>query len=58
MIRGTPRLENLPTSDAQLATMKSNVRENAADRPGNQIHDVRRAMTRSRGTVRPTQVMR
>src|SRR5437763_4875826 len=34
MIRGTPRLENLPTSDAQLATMKSNVRENAADRPG------------------------
>src|SRR5436309_3345456 len=27
MIRGTPRLENLPTSDAQLAIMKSNVRE-------------------------------
>src|SRR5205814_1469497 len=34
MIRGTPRLENLPTSDAQLAIMKSNVRESAADRPG------------------------
>src|SRR5256714_1444671 len=34
MIRGTPRLENLPTSDTQLAIMKSNVRETAADRPG------------------------
>src|SRR5881392_565845 len=34
MIRGTPRLEKLATSDAQLAIMKSNVRETAADRPG------------------------
>src|SRR5438045_9167337 len=34
MIRGTPRLENLPTSDTQLAIMKSNVGEQAADRPG------------------------
>ena len=34
MIRGTPRLETLPTSDDQLAKMKSNVRESAADRPG------------------------
>ena len=34
MTRGTPRLENLPTSDAQLSIMKSNVRDTAADRPG------------------------
>jgi len=34
MIRGTPRLENLPTSDAQLAIMRSNVKDTAADRPG------------------------
>ncbi len=34
MIRGTPRLENLPTSDAQLAIMRTNVRDGAADRPG------------------------
>jgi len=34
MIRGAPRLENLPTSDAQLAIMRSNVKESAADRPG------------------------
>ena len=34
MIRGTPRLEKLATSDAQLVIMKSNVRETAADRPG------------------------
>src|SRR5437764_2609178 len=34
MIRGTPRLETLPTSDDQLAKMKSNVRDTAVDRPG------------------------
>ena len=34
MIRGTPRLEKLPTSDAQLAIMRSNVRDAASDRPG------------------------
>jgi excinuclease ABC subunit C len=34
MIRGTPRLEKQPTSDAQLAVMKSTVKESAADRPG------------------------
>ena len=34
MIRGTARLEIQPTSDAQLALMKSNVRETAKDRPG------------------------
>ncbi|MDQ6689754.1 MAG: GIY-YIG nuclease family protein [Gemmatimonadota bacterium] len=34
MIRGTPRLENQPTSDAQLAVMRSTVRDGAADRPG------------------------
>jgi len=34
MIRGTPRLENQPTSDAQLAVMRSTVKESAADRPG------------------------
>src|SRR5207244_10399082 len=34
MTRGTPRLENLSTSDAQLSIMKSNVRDTAADRPG------------------------
>ena len=34
MIHGTPRLESLPTSDAQLAKMKTNVRDAAADRPG------------------------
>ena len=34
MTRGTPRLENMPTSDAQLAIMRSNVRDTASDRPG------------------------
>lgn len=34
MIRGTPRLEKQPTSDVQLAVMRSNVKESAADRPG------------------------
>src|SRR2546423_13217381 len=34
MIRGTARLELQPTTDAQLAMMKSTVRETAVDRPG------------------------
>ena len=34
MIRGSARLESLPTSDAQLALMKTNVKDTAADRPG------------------------
>ncbi|MDQ6769379.1 MAG: GIY-YIG nuclease family protein [Gemmatimonadota bacterium] len=34
MIRGIPHLENQPTSDAQLAVMRSTVRDAAADRPG------------------------
>src|SRR3954471_20813335 len=34
MIRGTPRLENQPTSDAQIALMRTNVKDTAADRPG------------------------
>jgi excinuclease ABC subunit C len=34
MIRGAPRVEKQPTSDAQIALMKSNVKEGAADRPG------------------------
>src|SRR4051794_39898725 len=34
MIRGIPRLENQPTSDAQIALMRSNVKDTAADRPG------------------------
>jgi len=34
MIRGTPRLEHQPTSDAQLALMRSTVKDGAADRPG------------------------
>jgi excinuclease ABC subunit C len=34
MIRGTPRLEIQPTSDTQLAAMRSNVKDTAADRPG------------------------
>src|SRR3954452_24968185 len=34
MVRGTPRLENQPTSDAQLALMRSTVKDGAADRPG------------------------
>ena len=34
MITGAPRLEKLPTSDAQLAVMRSTVKETAADRPG------------------------
>jgi excinuclease ABC subunit C len=34
MIRGTARLEIQPTSDAQLALMRSNVKDTAADRPG------------------------
>ena len=34
MIRGTPAREHPPTSDAQLAVMRSTVRDGAADRPG------------------------
>jgi excinuclease ABC subunit C len=34
MIRGTARAENQITSDAQLAVMRTSVREGAADRPG------------------------
>ena len=34
MIRGTPRIERQPTSDAQLAVMRTNVKDSAADRPG------------------------
>ncbi|MFN2636972.1 MAG: UvrB/UvrC motif-containing protein [Gemmatimonadaceae bacterium] len=34
MIRGIPRLEQQPTTDAQLAVMRAKVRETAADRPG------------------------
>jgi excinuclease ABC subunit C len=34
MIRGTARLEHQPTSDAQLAVMRSNVCDGATDRPG------------------------
>src|SRR3982074_2318871 len=34
MVRGTPRLEHQPTSDAQLALMKTSVKDGAADRPG------------------------
>ena len=34
MIRGIPRVEQQPTSDAQLALMRSTVRDGAADRPG------------------------
>src|SRR6266496_3681936 len=34
MIGGMARLQQQRTSDAQLAVMKSNVREAAADRPG------------------------
>src|SRR5258707_12754635 len=34
MIRGAARLERQPTSDAQLAIMRTNVRETAVDRPG------------------------
>ena len=34
MIRGTARLELQPTSDTQLALMKSKVRDEAKDRPG------------------------
>jgi excinuclease ABC subunit C len=34
MIRGIPGTERQPTSDAQLAVMRSTVREGAADRPG------------------------
>src|SRR3954470_14137008 len=34
MIRGKPRLENQPTSDAQIALMRTNVKDTAADRPG------------------------
>jgi excinuclease ABC subunit C len=34
MIRGIPRVEKLPTSDAQLAIMRTTVRDGAADRPG------------------------
>jgi excinuclease ABC subunit C len=34
MIRGIPRVEQQPTSDAQLALMRSTVKDGAADRPG------------------------
>ena len=34
MIRGTARLEHQPTSDAQLAMMRSSVCDGASDRPG------------------------
>src|SRR3982074_1719224 len=34
MIRGIPRVEPQPTSDAQLALMRSTVKDGAADRPG------------------------
>jgi excinuclease ABC subunit C len=34
MTRGAARLEKQPTSDAQLAIMRTNVRDGAADRPG------------------------
>ncbi len=34
MIRGVPRIEKQPTSDAQLSIMRTNVRDTAADRPG------------------------
>src|SRR6202162_4083553 len=34
MIRGIARLEHQPTSDAQLAVMRSIVTDGAADRPG------------------------
>jgi excinuclease ABC subunit C len=34
MIRGAPRVEKQPTSDAQLAVMRSTVKDAAADRPG------------------------
>src|SRR5437868_1953032 len=34
MIRGSARLEHQPTSDAQLALMRSTVKDGAADRPG------------------------
>src|ERR1700736_811748 len=34
MIRGSPRVEQQPTSDAQLALMRSTVKDSAADRPG------------------------
>jgi excinuclease ABC subunit C len=34
MIRGAPRIDRQPTSDAQLAIMRTNVCDKAADRPG------------------------
>ena len=34
MMRGLARLQHQPTSDAQLAIMRSTVRDGAADRPG------------------------
>lgn len=34
MIRGIPRVEHQPTSDAQLSVMRSTVCDGAADRPG------------------------
>src|SRR5687767_146280 len=34
MIRGIPRVEHQPTSDAQLSIMRSTVCDGAADRPG------------------------
>ena len=34
MIRGIPRVERQPTSDAQLAVMRTTVKDSAADRPG------------------------
>ena len=41
MIRGIARLEQQPTSDAQLAIMRSTVKDGAADRPGIEILDDR-----------------
>ena len=34
MLRGIPRVEHVPTSDAQLSIMRSTVCDGAADRPG------------------------
>ena len=34
MMRGIPRVEQRPTSEAQLAVMRSTVRDSTTDRPG------------------------
>src|SRR3981081_1465378 len=34
MIRGSPRVDHQPTTDTQLALMRSTVKDGAADRPG------------------------